>query len=98
MGAEGQEGWGPQVSRPEMLLGRKSRGLLQVIVFRVTSWALEGSLSYADRKGMVSEEIRGKGDAPRIQTASAARQYHYPPAVLQVFLSKVGTHPYCVTH
>ena len=24
----------------------------------------------------VSEEIRGKGDAPRIQTASAARQYH----------------------
>lgn len=76
MGAEGQEGWGPQVSRPETLLGRKSRGLLQVIVFRVTSWALEGSLSYADRKGMVSEEIRGKGDAPRIQTASAARQYH----------------------
>ena len=60
--------WGPQVSRQERLL----LGLLQVIVFWVTSL----SLRYASRRGMVYEEIRGTGDAPGIQTASAARQYH----------------------
>lgn len=76
MGAERQAGWGPQVSRQETLLGRKSLGLRQVIVFWVTSWSLEGSLSYASRKGMVYEEIRVKGDAPGIQTARAAYQYH----------------------
>ena len=76
MGAERQAGWGPQVSRQETLLGRKSLGLHQVIVFWVTSWALEGSLRYANRKGTDYLEIRGKGDAPGIQTGRAARQDH----------------------
>lgn len=64
--------WGPQVSRQGRLLGRKSLSLLQVIVFWVTSL----SLRYASRRGTVYEEIRGTGDAPGIQTASTARQYH----------------------
>ena len=77
MGAEGQAGWGPQVSRPETLLGRQSHGLLQVIVFRVTSWALEGSLFLRRSEG----KEMPLGFKLLAQPASTI----YPPAVWQVF-------------